>query len=106
MNILVTGGAGFIGSALCRHLVSIGENVLNVDKLTYAGNLASLRSVESCPNYRFVNADICNEAVLGILAYQSSHHFHYLARLTSPPPQRRPLGTSDSVPPERHQVLV
>jgi dTDP-glucose 4,6-dehydratase len=67
MNILVTGGAGFIGSALCRHLVSIGENVLNVDKLTYAGNLASLRSVESRPNYRFVNADICDEVVLGEL---------------------------------------
>ena len=64
MNILVTGGAGFIGSALCRHLVSIGENVLNVDKLTYAGNLASLWSIEKCPNYRFVNADICNEAAL------------------------------------------
>ncbi|MCV9967064.1 dTDP-glucose 4,6-dehydratase [Pararhizobium sp. BT-229] len=64
MNILVTGGAGFIGSALCRHLVSTGENVLNVDKLTYAGNLASLWSIENCANYRFVNADICNEAAL------------------------------------------
>jgi dTDP-glucose 4,6-dehydratase len=64
MNILVTGGAGFIGSALCRHLVSTGENVLNVDKLTYAGNLASLWSIENCPNYRFVNADICNEAAM------------------------------------------
>ncbi|MBP1862292.1 dTDP-glucose 4,6-dehydratase [Rhizobium herbae] len=64
MNILVTGGAGFIGSALCRHLVAVGENVLNVDKLTYAGNLASLWSIENCSNYRFVNADICNEAAL------------------------------------------
>ena len=70
MNILVTGGAGFIGSALCRHLVSVGENVLNVDKLTYAGNLASLRSVEHCSNYRFVNADICNEAALTELMRQ------------------------------------
>jgi dTDP-glucose 4,6-dehydratase len=67
MNILVTGGAGFIGSALCRHLVEIGETVINVDKLTYAGNLASLRSVETRANYRFVNADICNEAALGEL---------------------------------------
>lgn len=67
MKILVTGGAGFIGSALCRHLVSIGENVVNVDKLTYAGNLASLRSIENHPNYRFVNADICNESALGDL---------------------------------------
>lgn len=67
MSILVTGGAGFIGSALCRHLVSIGENVVNVDKLTYAGNPASLWSVQNSENYRFVNADICDEAALADL---------------------------------------
>jgi dTDP-glucose 4,6-dehydratase len=66
MNILVTGGAGFIGSALCRHLVADPQNrVVNIDKLTYAGNLASLRQIENLPNYRFVHADICNDALVG-----------------------------------------
>jgi len=60
MRILVTGGAGFIGSNLVRLLVSRGHQVLNIDKLTYAGNLASLRDVESSPNYRFLQADICD----------------------------------------------
>ncbi|MGI6850709.1 dTDP-glucose 4,6-dehydratase [Mesorhizobium sp. 1B3] len=59
MRILVTGGAGFIGSALCRYLAGDPRNrIVNLDKLTYAGNLASLRSVENYPNYRFVRADI------------------------------------------------
>jgi len=62
MNILVTGGAGFIGSAVCRQLCANAENnVVNVDKLTYAGNLASLRQIENYPNYRFVQADICDD---------------------------------------------
>ena len=61
MRILVTGGAGFIGSALVRHLVrDVGAEVLNVDKLTYAGNLASLKVIENAPNYRFLQADICS----------------------------------------------
>ena len=60
-KILVTGGAGFIGSALVRHLVSTNAyQVLNVDKLTYAGNLSSLASVASSDRYRFVQADICD----------------------------------------------
>jgi dTDP-glucose 4,6-dehydratase len=69
MNILVTGGAGFIGSAVCRHLcANPGYRVVNVDKLTYAGNLASLRQIENYPNYSFVQADICDgEAIAGIL---------------------------------------
>ncbi len=59
MNILVTGGAGFIGSALCRYLTgNPADRVVNIDKLTYAGNLASLRQIENLPNYTFVRADI------------------------------------------------
>jgi dTDP-glucose 4,6-dehydratase len=65
MRVMVTGGAGFIGSALVRHLVlDQGYEVLNVDKLTYAGNLASLRSVEEQPGYRFLKADICDRAAM------------------------------------------
>jgi len=61
MRVLVTGGAGFIGSAVVRYLVNeIGANVLNVDKLTYAGNLESLKQISSAPNYRFLKADICD----------------------------------------------
>jgi dTDP-glucose 4,6-dehydratase len=69
MNILVTGGAGFIGSAVCRHLVGKGDHrIVNLDKLTYAGNLASLSSVDNAPNYRFVEGDIGDQAkVLDLL---------------------------------------
>ncbi len=64
MRILVTGGAGFIGSALVRHLVGKGHEVLNVDALTYAGNLASLKLVEDRANYRFLKADIRDGAAM------------------------------------------
>jgi len=61
MRILVTGGAGFIGSALVRYLVGeVGADVLNLDKLTYAGNLESLKPIEGARNYRFVRGDICD----------------------------------------------
>lgn len=63
MRVLVTGGAGFIGSALVRYLVgSVGVDVLTVDKLTYAGNLASLQPIENRPNHRFLKADICDRS--------------------------------------------
>ncbi|MCL6682437.1 dTDP-glucose 4,6-dehydratase [Sphingomonas alba] len=59
-RVLVTGGAGFIGSAVVRLLAGQGIRVVNVDKLTYAGNLASLRDVANRLNYRFVEADIAD----------------------------------------------
>ena len=65
MRIVVTGGAGFIGSAVCRHLVlNEGWDVLNVDKLTYAANLHSLNAIRALPSYSFVQADICDRQVL------------------------------------------
>lgn len=61
MKILITGGAGFIGSALIRHLITNTQHdVLNVDKLTYAGNLESLESVAKNPRYQFAQVDICD----------------------------------------------
>lgn len=65
MNILVTGGAGFIGSALVRHLINASEHeVLNLDKLTYAGVLESLDEVAGNPRYQFVQGDICDAELL------------------------------------------
>lgn len=65
MKILITGGAGFIGSAVVRHVIENTENeVLNVDKLTYAGNLESLASVADHPRYKFSQTDICDRAAL------------------------------------------
>lgn len=65
MRVIVTGGAGFIGSALVRYLVTEkGYTVLNIDNLTYAGNLASLHTVSNSSNYHFVKADICNRTAV------------------------------------------
>ena len=61
-TIIITGGAGFIGSHVVRLFVNKypDYDIINVDKLTYAGNLANLRDIEGKPNYRFVKADICD----------------------------------------------
>lgn len=65
MRVLVTGGAGFIGSAMCRRLArEPGCEVLNLDKLTYAANLASLAELAEGRGYRFVQGDICDRALL------------------------------------------
>jgi dTDP-glucose 4,6-dehydratase len=65
MKILVTGGAGFIGSALIRHIVgSTDDSVVNVDKLTYAGNLESLADISQSPRYVFERFDVCDRAEL------------------------------------------
>ena len=68
MKVLVTGGAGFIGSAVCRLLVGeAGMTVLNLDKLTYAANPASLKSIENNPRYGFHQGDICDAATAAAL---------------------------------------
>ncbi|MGL5452239.1 MAG: GDP-mannose 4,6-dehydratase [Aeromonas sp.] len=65
MNILVTGGAGFIGSAVVHYIIRDSQDcVINLDKLTYAANLASLAEVASCHRYVFEQVDICNRAEL------------------------------------------
>ena len=82
MHILITGGAGFIGSALIRHLLQETEHqLLNLDKLTYAGNLESLAGVASNPRYRFVQADIADSERVGraLLEFQPDAVMHLAA---------------------------
>jgi dTDP-glucose 4,6-dehydratase len=65
MRVLVTGGAGFIGSAVCRHLIlDLNEDVVVVDKLTYAGTMTSLASVANSPRFVFEKHDICDRAAV------------------------------------------
>lgn len=82
MNILVTGGAGFIGSAVIRHIILNTEAVvINVDKLTYAGNLDNLYSIESSDRYNFEQVDICNRVELERIFtdYQPDYVMHLAA---------------------------
>src|SRR6201998_2121381 len=68
-KIIITGGAGFIGSHVVRRFVKNYPNytIINLDKLTYAGNLANLRDIEDAPNYRFVKGDIVDTAFINQL---------------------------------------
>src|ERR1700745_415792 len=81
-TIFVTGGAGFIGSAVVRHLLErTGANVVNIDKLTYAANLASIPQAEGHPRYAFAKIDICNgpELHAHFERYQPSAVMHLAA---------------------------
>ena len=79
-TILVTGGAGFIGSAVVRLLVREGKRVINLDKLTYAGNPESLRTISNAPNHRLVEGDILDgEMVLGLLREEQVDAIMHLA---------------------------
>jgi dTDP-glucose 4,6-dehydratase len=82
MKILVTGGAGFIGSAVIRHIIDNTEHsVLNVDSLTYAGNLASLSLIDQSEYYQFAKADICDKNAITVLIadYQPDAIMHLAA---------------------------
>ncbi|HZC37356.1 MAG TPA: dTDP-glucose 4,6-dehydratase [Sphingomicrobium sp.] len=80
---MVTGGAGFIGSAVVRHLVASGYDVVNVDKLTYSGSLEALRSVENARQHRFYQADVCDGGQMAsILAEEQPDAIMHLAAET------------------------
>lgn len=81
MKILITGGAGFIGGCLIRYLLKYTEHsVVNVDKLTYAGNLDSLSAVNLNPKYRFEDADICEfSKILAVIKKHKPHVIMHLA---------------------------
>jgi dTDP-glucose 4,6-dehydratase len=81
MKILVTGGAGFIGSNFIRHVLGAGKRhaVVNYDKLTYAGNLANLEQVAEDPNYTFIKGDICDAQALEIAMHDCDAVAHFAA---------------------------
>ena len=80
MKYLVTGGAGFIGSAVCRYLIACGCTVVNLDKLTYAANLASLASIAGHPHYRFYRLDVCDrDGVEAVFAREQPDAVMHLA---------------------------
>ena len=73
MKLLVTGGAGFIGSNFIRHILQKYDNyeIINLDKLTYAGNLENLKDIDKDPRYTFVKGDICDRSLVETLAKQA-----------------------------------
>src|SRR3989344_1926028 len=80
MNLLVTGGAGFIGSNFIRHiLIKYNYKITNLDKLTYAGNLDNLRDIEKNENYKFIKGDICNKELVKKLMKNQDIVVHFAA---------------------------
>ena len=81
-KIIVTGGAGFIGSNLIKYFVKdLKENVLNLDKITYAGNINTLKEISKYKNYSFKKIDICNRSAIGSLIenYKPTNVIHLAA---------------------------
>ncbi len=66
-TILVTGGAGFIGSNFIRQIIDEKVNIINLDKLTYAGNLSNLKDIENKSNYKFIQGDICSKDLVSFI---------------------------------------
>ena len=81
MNLLVTGGAGFIGSNFIKHYFSVysDSKIVNLDKLTYAGRLENLKEIESNKNYSFIKGDICDKKVVGKAAKDSDIIINFAA---------------------------
>src|SRR3989344_8671380 len=81
MKLLVTGGAGFIGSNFIHYWLKNHptDEIVNLDKLTYAGNLEKLKDIENNPNYKFVLSDICNIDVVGLLVRDCDIVVHFAA---------------------------
>src|SRR5260370_38390839 len=97
MKILVPGGAGFIGSNFVRHVLTAhpDDAVVNLDKLTYAGNLENLRDVEADPRYRFVRGDICDGALVRGAMREGDAVVHFAAETHV---DRSNLGADDCLP--------
>lgn len=81
MKLLVTGGAGFIGSNFIRYILKKYPDykVVNLDILTYAGNLENLKDVENNPNYKFIKGDICDQKIVNNLAKDADIIVHFAA---------------------------
>ena len=77
MKILITGGAGFIGSSFIRHILATHpeHTIINLDKLTYAGNLENLRDHEGLPSYAFVKGDICDKKLIEDIEFDAIINF-------------------------------
>src|SRR3972149_5673855 len=97
-TILVTGGAGFIGSNFIHHLLSAYDyHVVNLDLLTYAGNLDNLRDIEGDPRYRFVHGDICDAELVDGLVREADAVVNFAPAgwsASSIPPPTRCTATS------------